>query len=112
MARQKHLNRSGGDHFTEEDGHQLAADMLRELETHYHERGTLIEAWPESMDSEIGDFWKKDKSEILRRYLATMGAKGSPALEHGFFAVLTDVLASQCDGSASWENYAGATRDG
>lgn len=98
--------KTGSVEFTEADGHQLAVDMLREIEAHYRKIGALIESWPDSRDNEIGDFWKQDKSEILRRYLGTVAAKGSPALEHGFFAVLTDYIGStQGDGVVPEPEY-------
>jgi hypothetical protein len=91
--------------FTREDGHQLAADMIREIREEWEERE---EGVPEE---QITDLWRKDKSEVLRRYLATVRKSHSRALEHGFFAVLTDILGND-DCVLDPEAYEAEARDG
>lgn len=74
--------------FSEADGYQLAADMLREIQEHW---GAREDGVP---DKEIATLWKRDDSAILRRYLENVERSRSAALARGFFAVLTDYLGS------------------
>ncbi len=98
-------NRTG--QFTQEDGHRLAVDMLGEMEKHWSERYYAVEKALDAMPADEADAkltelsaqrWQSDKSDILRRYLANVAASGSAELEHGFLAVLSDILGSQFSG--------------
>ena len=78
--------------FQATDGHQLAIDMLREIHEQWLAREDGVP------DDQVGDLWRRDDSAVLRRYLKTVGASRSPALEAGFFAVLTDFIGGTLDG--------------
>ena len=99
------------DQFTEEDGHELAAYMMRDLAADYDSREDALDATPDDMpEHEFSALceqnWKGNKSEIMLRYLAKVEAQGSQALKHGFFAALTDALGRlEGDCPASWDNY-------
>lgn len=95
------------EHFTEADGHQLAADMLRELRVHYLAREEGV-----TTDAEIEALWHRDDSAILRRYLSTVRRRRSPALEKGFLAVLTDQLGAAQDGAIDPDFYEEAGHHG
>lgn len=75
--------------FTEADGHQIAADMLREIKQHWLTREDGVP------DDQVADLWRHDDSTILRRYLASVRRRCDRALERGFFAALTDYLGSE-----------------
>lgn len=79
--------------FTEADGYRLAADLLRDVREHYlaREKGLSVE--------QVEGLWKQDNSDVIRRYLTVLSTKKSPALERGFFAVLTDFIGSAADGA-------------
>lgn len=83
----------------EADGHQLAADMLREIQTHWEARQDGIS------DADLNGLWRRDDSEILRRYLNTVTSRNCPALEHGFFAVLTDFIGVSKDSTIEPKFY-------
>ena len=85
--------------FTEADGHQLAADMLREIHAHWLARQQDVP------DEQIRDLWRRDDSSILRRYLATVIEPRSAELEQGFFAVLTDYIGSAPEGTPDPDCY-------
>lgn len=87
--------------FTEQDGHQLAADMLREIRAHWDSRSPE-ESVP---DDQLADLWKHDDSKILRKYLAAVRQRRSAELEHGFFAVLTDFIGCSGESSPDPETY-------
>lgn len=85
------------DPFTEEDGHQLAVDLVREVEAHItHRRDHLRDVSDAEFERtyDSGEVWRNDESVVLRRYLATVRESGSAALEKGFLAVLTSHLGS------------------
>jgi hypothetical protein len=75
------------ENFTEADGHQLAADMLREVREEYFARER-----DDMTDAEISALWHTAEPEALARYMNTVRNSGSAALERGFYQVLTDVL--------------------
>ena len=79
-------------HLDEDDGYELAADLLREIEGHWNSRSDGVD------DEELDDLWKHEESAILRRYLQMVGERHCPALEKGFFAVLTDFIGSALGG--------------
>lgn len=105
------MKNTGRVEFTEDDGHELAGHLIRDLQQDYLERGKVLESTPDDMPeaefSALNDrWWKENKSEVLRRYLAQVAAAGSPALEHGFYAALSDAIGVQATGSyATWETY-------
>jgi hypothetical protein len=76
--------------FTEADGHQLAADMLREVHDEW-----LTDPW-QADDGIAG--WRKAAPVVLPRYLMKVREASSPELERGFFAVLTDFIGGSLDG--------------
>jgi hypothetical protein len=83
---------------TERDGHQLGADCLRELSTHWEARGGEEE-------NDNDKLWRSENSEILRRYLAAVKTRRSPALERGFLAVLTDFIGASVSGGVPDPEY-------
>lgn len=93
-------------HFTEEDGHQLAVDMLREIQAYWDEYFRLTWDAAERKGREPGaGAWRNLNADILGRYLATVQAHGSRELERGFFAVLNDYLGSAREGCVDLDAY-------
>lgn len=76
--------------FTEADGRQLAADMLREIGARWLEGQGGLDANDRSINEQIIN----REPGALRRYLATVRDSGSEALERGFLCVLTDFIGS------------------
>ncbi len=95
--------------FSEADGHQLAADLLREMGADYARRADAMEAGaPDGLSEEkftllCKKFWSKHRSPILRRYLSMVSDRNSPELSHGFYAVLSDILGSYASADAGGE---------
>lgn len=89
--------------FTEEDGHQLAVDMLRDVRDEWFNNEEF-----QKCDSRT-DFLLL-KGVALSRYLETIITADSPALQRGFYAVLTDYIGCCMDGSIPYpERYEKAT---
>ena len=82
---------SMADRFTEADGHQLAADMLRDVHDEWFNNEEYQAASP-------GAEWALLKGEVLCRYLDTVRNSQSATLERGFYSVLTDYIGSCMDG--------------
>lgn len=87
----------------EGDGHQLAADMIRELRAHWQAREEGVP------DDQIDALWQREDSRILRQYFEITGQPGNEAIARGFFAVLTDMLGN-VDGTDP-EFYETTSRD-
>lgn len=85
---------STGQSFTQEDGHQLAADMMREIHDHWRAREEGVVD-----DAELAMLWRRDNGAIVKLYFETVGARGSEDLARGFYAVLTDFIGCCVDGS-------------
>lgn len=85
--------------FTEADGRQLAADMLRDIHQRYGENEERIVAsfgdqepprmWPLLLDQE---------PDVLRRYLGTVRRAKSRNLERGFLCAVSHFIACSIDG--------------
>jgi len=87
--------------FTEADGRQLAVDLIRELQSQWLDQPSL------PTDAHVDAFLDAQLSRpptILRRYLAA-AHRGGRKLERGFLCVLSDVIASSCEGSPEPEYY-------
>lgn len=78
--------------FSAADGHQLAADMLRDVYAGWqaHEKGIP--------DELLATHWRHADSAVLRRYLDTVKAKGCAELERGFYAVITHFIGCSVSG--------------
>ncbi len=89
------------DHFTEADGRQLAADMLRELGRDWETVGlpdVPVGEISEALISEMCEAMIARDPDTLRRFLRVVQEKGSPALERGFLCALNDYLGSSMAG--------------
>lgn len=101
--------------FTEEDGHQLAADLIRALEEQVaigEEAAVAAAPNDEAASEAVCAAWRNnvDGIKILRRHLATVRKARSPELERGFLAVLVDKIGAECP--ADVEFYERGGRDG
>lgn len=82
--------RSDSDKLTEADGRQLAADMLRELGEQWN--AFDLDGVP---DADIREVMVNREPDTLRRYLATVRAKKSRALERGFLCALSEFISRE-----------------
>ena len=85
------------DQFTEADGHQLAIDLLDEMQDIGMDELGIDEA-DEYRDG-------RPQNDVLTRYLRV--AQTHPQVEKGFLAVLTDVIGSHVEGTggADYEHF-------
>lgn len=84
---------------TEADGHQLLADMLREVSDEW------LKYWDGQPEDSGGNTWSDGwhmlKGEVLQRYFKLVSESHSPELRRGFFAALTDFLGQASNGGVN-----------
>jgi hypothetical protein len=95
MAKNQSTKAALREDFTEADGHQLLADMLREIHEDWLAQDEARTA--ELDDDTLGD-WRKLDVAVLRRYIETVRRKRSTALARGFYAALYEFIGQALDG--------------